>query len=1354
MALHPSTRLSGERREWRLTVGALHEHTRYDLIELARQGVQFLERLRQNQGLGDQKTRFRSWLSQLDRLVKDGIDATERMTLEDGLIVFHDFFAGGAMPAPEFVGLVARIVGSLQTIRRGSTFKQSDVPDDTFTRFLLAARFENEQLGVGVDIALADVATTSKLDIAMARRCLARLVDERLGREGDKDDGFKIELQRVQFALQELDRNSRPAKGADIAARLVPAPMLPVRTASSGGQGPDALGARPLVDVAILTIKEEEFTAVLGVFPEHENIFVGPKSHRHYNLRSAGAGEDAQYRLAITRHEQGNGEALDAARDVLDELQPSLLLVVGIAGGRPSDDFTLGDVVLSLRINDYSVHASGPDSETEYDIAGGPVAHKIRGGVMNLPARLADLGDWTSGLPARPAVDLDDARFVGPDEWKKLVRGSLERHFVTETRIAPLFTMGVIGSSDGLIKDANILIEWLKTARKLLAVEMESGGVYRATRERCPMLAIRGISDIVGFKRDERWTRYACASAAAFARAYLRTQPIPPGSRTGGRRESSEPSDVSFDVAFRTAKDYLRRGRFRKGEDALLALVVRADAEGNTIWALRGRLELAWRKAVPATRAEAEELITECDAVAKGSRLPLGLGGGLLRARCRLAVLKGDAASAEPVLSEFAGCDLPGDDADGAYQILRAGVDLAMLHAGFGRTEDAMRWSAFVEKRAPAAVIDKSERVRLSHAVEEVGLRLAVERGDCATVEAIARSWSQTDLRDDAEENAGVLIHYANVARHVKQYACGVPCAAAAAVAARTADLDELVLGADQIHATLLCMAGRVADGLRLNAEVLERAGTMSSTKVLVTARLLAADYALQQQDAVQAREHAEAAWAAARGDDIAEVMSLQCLADACWLDGDAKAAHRHLAEALRLGTRLGMPPRERARLLHRAVDIVGQEGLWDEADRYLDEWEQIPLADDEDQREREHARHRVDGYRRLHSTYKALMHRPGSTLGDEGSPSRSSVQEGLAQIVSPVLEWWDDLGRASADQLDYWGRGNFVRVVRHLRSFARAFTLIVEARDRSDIERAVRLCGVLADVILVLWKGKCVEGRMLALAPFHHEGPGGAGYILAAGSRLDREGLQGTWVPGFVNGRYLPEGVVDLLAKDARRWFASGRLLVVPAWSVGCINHGVGPLERLLVDAVCALPIARSATPLSLPWQLVPWFPDVPLADLADVAEDPAFHRPRLRQLLMERTRGFAAATGPFVARELEQEIEAELSDLQEVVRRQRQQHGWDAAQESWTTARIRSMGEGVGNGVNTASRSPWIPFLRVGQLGYEWQVARVSEVLPSPLPAEREAGGFTGAGEWLAPEDAGPAVPTVCIDGAQDTR
>ena len=77
---------------------------------------------------------------------------------------------------------------------------------------------------------------------------------------------------------------------------------------------------------------------------------------------------------------------------------------------------------------------------------------------------------------------------------------------------------GAIASSDRLIKDDETLSVWLKIARQVVAVEMESAGIYKATQERnVPFLAIRGISDVVGFKRHPDWTAYACETAAAFA---------------------------------------------------------------------------------------------------------------------------------------------------------------------------------------------------------------------------------------------------------------------------------------------------------------------------------------------------------------------------------------------------------------------------------------------------------------------------------------------------------------------------------------------------------------------------------------------------------------------------------------------------------------------------------------------------------------------------------------------------------------------------------------------------------------------------------------------------------------------
>jgi hypothetical protein len=75
--------------------------------------------------------------------------------------------------------------------------------------------------------------------------------------------------------------------------------------------------SQPIIDIGILTIREDEFRAALHAFPDNHAIYKG--RHREYTLRTADAGQGSNYRLAILRQiEQGNGEAQDAARDLFE----------------------------------------------------------------------------------------------------------------------------------------------------------------------------------------------------------------------------------------------------------------------------------------------------------------------------------------------------------------------------------------------------------------------------------------------------------------------------------------------------------------------------------------------------------------------------------------------------------------------------------------------------------------------------------------------------------------------------------------------------------------------------------------------------------------------------------------------------------------------------------------------------------------------------------------------------------------------------------------------------------------------------------------------------------------------------
>jgi nucleoside phosphorylase len=297
----------------------------------------------------------------------------------------------------------------------------------------------------------------------------------------------------------------------------------------------DIADLRGKVDFGIITIRENELDAVLARFPRGETA----EGRRRYRIRSLPLPGGESYTVAVVRcAEQGTTDALSAARDLLEDLDPAWLLVVGIAGGVPASEFTLGDVVVSTRIVDFSVEAVLADQSREYALAGGPLHPEAVKLAADIRAMVTDgeLDGWSSpeslSFP-QPPVLLGDDRFYGDADWQKSAREALGQHFGDGARRAPVVVTGAVASSDRLIKDTELLGVWLKMARQTQAIEMESAGVYKAAHGRSvPFLAIRGISDVVGHRRHPLWTAYACHTAAAFTRALLLTRPVVPrGSR-------------------------------------------------------------------------------------------------------------------------------------------------------------------------------------------------------------------------------------------------------------------------------------------------------------------------------------------------------------------------------------------------------------------------------------------------------------------------------------------------------------------------------------------------------------------------------------------------------------------------------------------------------------------------------------------------------------------------------------------------------------------------------------------------------------------------------------------------------
>jgi nucleoside phosphorylase len=295
--------------------------------------------------------------------------------------------------------------------------------------------------------------------------------------------------------------------------------------------------ARQSVDVGILTIKTEEFRAVLQRFP----IQFEAHGKIPYNISPFVDASGKAHAAAVVRtSEQGDISAQATAASLIEDLRPNLIVVVGIAGASPEREFTLGDVIVANRMYNFTVTAANPDGTIGYATRSSP-AHLVAQTVAaNIVADSPKYGEWYGEAAigmARPVVRLSKRNFTGPESWQRKVRDALAQYFGKDGHDRqPIVFDGPIASASTLMKDPVVFMEWLDKVRDLKAVDMEVSGVFEAARSikgDVPVIVIRGLSDVVGFRRDSAWTDYACHTAASFCRALITSGTVRVGLKQG-----------------------------------------------------------------------------------------------------------------------------------------------------------------------------------------------------------------------------------------------------------------------------------------------------------------------------------------------------------------------------------------------------------------------------------------------------------------------------------------------------------------------------------------------------------------------------------------------------------------------------------------------------------------------------------------------------------------------------------------------------------------------------------------------------------------------------------------------------
>ncbi len=395
-----------------------------------------------------------------------------------------------------------------------------------------------------------------------------------------------------------------------------------------------------------------------------------------------------------------------------------------------------------------------------------------------------------------------------------------------------------------------------------------------------------------------------------------------------------------------------------------------------------------------------------------------------------------------------------------------------------------------------------------------------------------------------------------------------------------------------------------------------------------------------------------------------------------------------------------------------------------------------------------------------LTSVYENIINEP-EPLKLARTEKAKSVQDAHKEIIRPLLEWTDKCPRGLQGIYDFWGRGNLTRYVLNHRGFNRAFHVTVEATNISEARHWVRVLSPLVDVLTILWKGPMMDSSMV-IVPVHHkyEEPGGWGYDICAGSNCkpDENSNDFDWSPAMGWATLLPENVTKFIFEEARAFFEAGRLFLLPAPNVGCIDHWHGPLERMFNDITMASPILsaqgnnRQSTSLdSIP---IPYFPNISLSELLKVTEEEGDSLLETRLALRSWT-ATVADRDKYESREFRQEcydrVESGLRRVERDFNALSLRLDWAQRGGSITSFVFESGGKLDIAPRNSASAelfalhselraSPWYAYYRLSSQGYRW------DLMHNVSTHKKDKNTFIPerVHHWFVPPQAGWTIPT----------
>ena len=202
--------------------------------------------------------------------------------------------------------------------------------------------------------------------------------------------------------------------------------------------------------------------------------------------------------VSTTATSMGLTAAAIATTQLVLQYRPRMVIMVGIAAGTKGGDKQFGDVLVADPSVDYS---SGKVAESDGIREFLPDPYPI-----GLNPRLRSL--------LKKYHDRHNVFSVIRDRWTGATPPKRNR-----------LHLGPLGAADQVIDDASRVEEIQRNWRKLIGVEMETYGVYRACYEapepKPRFVSFKAVCDFAAEKNDS-WQSYAAFTAAEFAIEFLR----------------------------------------------------------------------------------------------------------------------------------------------------------------------------------------------------------------------------------------------------------------------------------------------------------------------------------------------------------------------------------------------------------------------------------------------------------------------------------------------------------------------------------------------------------------------------------------------------------------------------------------------------------------------------------------------------------------------------------------------------------------------------------------------------------------------------------------------------------------